>query len=86
MTTISTVSTVSAPRDHLDWSDLRALGRSDNGNRWHPSVESIKSYFDGYRSPSRAWPNSYAKAAQTVKFARWVRANDPALADRLNLI
>ena len=85
MTTISTVSTV-APRAHLDWSDLRALGRSDNGKRWHTSVESIKSYFEGYRSPSRAWPHSYAKAAQTVKFARWVRANDAALADRLNLI
>ena len=86
MTTVSTVSAVSAPRAHLDWSDLRALGRSDNGNRWHPSVESIKSYFDGYRSPSRGWPHSYAKAAQTVKFARWLRANDAALADRLNLI
>lgn len=80
------ISNVSAPRDHLDWTDLRSLGRSDNGNRWYPNVESIKTYFDGYRSPSRAWPNSYAKAAQTVKFARWLRANDGALADRLNLI
>ena len=80
------INTVSAPRAQLNWSDLRALGRSDNGKRWHPSVESIKSYFEGYRSPSRAWPHSYAKAAQTVKFARWVRANDAALADRLGLI
>ena len=68
----------------LSWAHLRALGRADNGGRWYPR-EDIALYFNGLRAPSRAWPNSYAKAAQTLKFAKWLRVNHSALADQLGL-
>ena len=68
----------------LSWPHLRALGRTDNGNRWYPR-EDIAPYFAPLRAPSRAWPNSYAKAAQTLKFAKWLRDNNPALADQLGV-
>ena len=70
--------------DTLSWAHLRALGRADNGGRWYPR-EDIAPYFNGLRAPSRAWPNSYAKAAQTAKFAKWLRVNHSALADQLGL-
>lgn len=68
----------------LSWPHLRALGRTDNGNRWYPN-DDIKPYFAPLRAPSRAWPNSYAKAAQTLKFAKWLRDNRPALAAQLGV-
>ena len=68
----------------LSWVHLRTLGKTDNGNRWYPR-EDIASYFTGLRAPSRAWPNSYAKSAQTIKFAKWLRVNHPAVADQLGL-
>ena len=68
----------------LSWPHLRALGRTDNGGRWYPN-DDIKPYFAPLRAPSRAWPNSYAKAAQTLKFAKWLRVNHSALADQLGL-
>lgn len=58
------------------WSDLRRLGRTDNAGRWYPRPE-IAEYFEGLRAPSRAWPHSYARAAQTAKFARWIEAQRP---------
>lgn len=71
-------------RKNLDWSTLRGLGRTDNGGRWYP-CEDIAEYFSAIRSPSRAWPHSYAKAAQTIKFAKWLAANKPELAKRFGL-
>ncbi len=68
----------------LEWSDMRSLGRTDNGGRWYPN-EDLAEYFTSIRSPSRSWPNSYAKAAQTVKFAKWLAANKPELAKRLGM-
>ena len=68
----------------LSWPHLRALGRTDNGNRWYPR-EDIAPYFAPLRAPSRAWPHSYAKAAHTLKFARWLRDNRPALAAQLGV-
>ena len=68
----------------LTWVDLRALGKTDNGNRWYPIAE-ISAYFDHIRAPSRAWPNSYAKAAMTAKFAAWLLATRPELAAKLGL-
>lgn len=63
----------------LTWSDLRRLGKTDNANRWFPREE-IASYFSSIRYPSRAWPHSYARAAMTKKFARWLSNNHPELA------
>lgn len=63
----------------LTWPDLRALGRTDNAGRWYPR-EDIAEYFAGIRSPSRAWPYSYARAAMTRKFATWLAANKPEIA------
>ena len=64
---------------NLTWSDLKQIGTQDNGNRWYP-VPEFKEYFEGYRSPSRAFPYSYAKAAMTKKFAKWCEANRPGFA------
>ena len=68
-------------KETLNWGDLRALGRTDNGGRWHPN-EDIAEYFNAIRSPSRAWPHSYAKAAMTSKFANWLFANRLAVAQQ----
>jgi hypothetical protein len=70
---------------NLNWQDIRAIGKTDGAGRWYP-CEDIVEYFATIRSPSRAWPHSYAKAAQTVKFARWLIVNRPAIAERLNIL
>jgi len=54
----------------LTFSDLKHYGSWDRAGRWYPS-EDIAEYFNHIRSPSRAWPYSYAKAACTVKFMKW---------------
>jgi len=69
----------------LDWQLIRLIGKSDNANRWYPS-ENVAEYFYSIRSPSRAWPHSYAKAAQTVKFAKWLTENRPVIAQKLGVI
>lgn len=66
------------PKPHLEWTDLWTLGTSDNAKRWYPRTE-IERYFRSYRSPSRAWPWSYAKAALTAKFLLWLKENEPDL-------
>lgn len=68
----------------LGWSSIRAIGKADNANRWYPSAD-VAPYFVSIRSPSRAWPHSYAKAAMTKKFATWLLANRPAVAARLGV-
>jgi len=61
------------------WTDIRRLGNTDSANRWYP-CDDIAEYFRGLRAPSRAWPHSYARAAQTAKFARWLEAQRPEIA------
>ena len=68
----------------LGWSSIRNIGRADSANRWYPSAD-VAPYFSHIRSPSRAWPYSYAKAAQTRKFAAWLLVNRPAVAARLGV-
>lgn len=63
----------------LDWADIYRLGKTDSAKRWMPDAE-IANYFRPIRAPSRAWPWSYAKAAQTLKFAKWLREHHPDLA------
>jgi hypothetical protein len=69
----------------LDWKDVYRLGTTDNAKRWYPHEE-IAPYFGSIRSPSAAWPWSYAKAAQTQKFAKWLLVNRPEVAKRFGLI
>jgi len=69
----------------LNWHTIRHIGRADNANRWQPSAE-VAEYFRSIRSPSRAWPHSYAKAAQTPKFAKWLADNRPELAVKLGVV
>jgi len=64
------------------WTHLRRLGRTDSAGRWYPSAE-IAEYFEGLRAPSRAWPHSYARAAQTAKFAKWLTTQRPEIAAKL---
>ena len=54
------------------------------GGKWYP-VEEVAEYFSGIRAPSHAWPHSYAKAAMTAKFAKWLLANKPELANSLGV-
>jgi hypothetical protein len=68
-------------KETLNWGDLRVLGRTDKGGRWFPNPN-IAEYFNSIRSPSRAWPHSYARAAQTSKFANWLFDNRAELAQR----
>jgi len=69
----------------LTWNDIYKLGKTDNANRWFPHSD-YASYFANIRTPSRSWPHSYARAALTNKFARWLINNHPAQAAKLGLI
>jgi hypothetical protein len=69
----------------LDWSQVYKIGKTDNGNRWYPS-ENVAEYFSAIRSPSRAWPHSYAKAAQTLKFSKWLAENRPEIAKQFGIL
>lgn len=57
---------------------LKELGEFDKASRWYPNKE-IAKYFMDIRSPSRAWPFSYYKAALTKKFVKWLKNNRPEL-------
>jgi len=62
--------------------DVRRIGTFDNASRWYPDAE-IAEYFKSIRSPSRAWPYSYYKAALTGKFYRWLESNKPEILQKL---
>jgi hypothetical protein len=66
----------------LNWTSIRAIGKQDSAGRWTPSAD-VAEYFAHIRAPSRAWPHSMAKAAQTAKFANWLVANRPEIASKL---
>jgi len=68
----------------LTWQDLRQLGKTDNARRWYPA-DGVAEYFRSIRSPSRAWPSSYAKAAQTKKFAIWLADTRPEIAQQMGV-
>ena len=68
----------------LGWNSIRSIGKSDSANRWYPDAD-VAPYFSNIRGPSRAWPHSYSKAAQTRKFAVWLIENRPEIAARLGL-
>ena len=68
----------------LTWNTICRIGEHDKFGRWYPN-EDIAEYFNPIRAPSRAWPNSYARAAQTKKFASWLLANRPDIAARLGV-
>lgn len=65
----------------LDWQDIRSIGSYDKAGRWYPYKE-FAPYFEPLRSPSRAFPYSYAKAAQTYKFFAYLLNNHPETACR----
>ena len=70
----------------LTHQEIKDLGRFDNANRWYPESPRIKPYFKNIRLPSRAYPYSYWKAANTKKFANWIIDNAPLLAVEFGLI
>jgi len=74
----------------LSWRDLWIhLGLiKDNAGRWYPGDDTpqpIAEYCYQYRSPSRAWPLSYAKPLLTTKFAKWLTRELPELAIKLGV-
>jgi hypothetical protein len=72
-------------RTSLNWNDLKKLGAWHGSARaWHPN-ESIADYFKNLRAPSRAYPHSYARAAQTYKFRDWLMEHKPEIASAMGL-
>ena len=68
----------------LNWESIRFFGETDSAGRWYPDSD-IAEYFSTIRSPSRAWPHSYARAAQTSTCARWLAENRPEQAARFGI-
>jgi len=74
----------------LDWPNLwKDLGMTkDKGGRFFPSEDTpewVHDYCTQFRSPSRAWPYSYAKPLLTKKFAKLLCEKDPQLAIKLGV-
>lgn len=74
----------------LEWNDLWThFGMNpDNGDRYFPGEKTqdyVCKYLGSIRTPSRRWPNSYAKAMLTQKFAKLVVRHEPALALKLGI-
>lgn len=87
---IATTNVIYTKKSTLDWSDLwTEFGmKRDNGGRWYPSAgtpDYAKNYLSNIRTPSRAWPHSYAKAMLSQKFAKLVVEYDPELAVKLDI-
>jgi hypothetical protein len=59
------------------WQTIRTIGKTDSAGRWYPNAD-VAEYFRSIRAPSRAYPHSYARAAQTKKFAAWLDARGAA--------
>jgi hypothetical protein len=55
----------------LTWNTICKIGEHDKLGRWYPCDDVA--------------PYSYAKAAQTKKFALWLLANRPDIAARLGV-
>jgi hypothetical protein len=73
------------PKSVLNWDDLHKLGmRKGSSKAWYPD-ESIAEYFINIRTPSNAWPHSYARAAQTYKFRDWLLEKRPEIAKSMGL-
>jgi hypothetical protein len=67
-------------KEALNWNDLKRIGKYGKHKAWYPD-ESVEDYFvRNIRAPSRAYPYSYARAAQTSKFVNWLFANRPEVA------
>ena len=74
----------------LQWADLwDSLGLSrDKGGRWYAGDKSpkwVQEYCSQYRTPSRAFPHSHAKALLTQKFAKLLCEKDAELAVALKI-
>ena len=68
------------------WNDFAMV--KDNGGRWFPSDNTpayASEFLTGHRSPSRAWPLSYAKPMLSQKFAKLVVEHDPVLAVKIGI-
>tara|TARA_R110002110_G_scaffold67943_1_gene184432 strand:- start:1458 stop:1706 length:249 start_codon:yes stop_codon:yes gene_type:complete len=71
----------------LTWDDVPKYYDS-SGYRPHPFKDTPFAEYiamNGYRKPSRAWPNSYINPLLTYKFAKWLVANDLETANELGL-
>ena len=60
----------------------------DKGGRWESGENTpdwAREYLKGYRTPSRSWPMSHAKALLSQKFAKLLTEKDPKLAIKLGV-
>jgi len=78
-------SSYASLRRQLEPYDLRWIGEYDDVGRWYPHNR-YREYFSHIRPPSRNFPLSYARAAQTKKFAKWLIQNHLDTAESLNLV
>ena len=74
----------------LEWPQLweKLNMKKDSAGRWEYTSKTpfkVRKYLNSYRSPSRAYPLSYAKALLTIKFAKWLCEEMPGLAVSLNV-
>lgn len=72
-------------RSTLNWPHIwkQLHFKRDNGGRWVPGArtpQSVVDYVEAKSTPSRAYPNSYAVACLTQKFARYLTEHEPELA------
>jgi len=61
------------------WSDIKSFTTQDSAGRIYPCEHTWADIYirlGGYRSPSRSWPNSYARPLMTRKFAKWLGDKD----------
>lgn len=83
---MKTIKPTATATKTLTWDDLRVFGRHDRANRWRATDPRVEPYFVFLRAPSRAWPHSHSKGAQTKKFANWLCENVPDLAKQLKIM
>jgi hypothetical protein len=75
-------------KETLEWEDVFELLHRDGAGRWDVSDDTpsfIADYCRQFRTPSRAWPQSRAKALFTKKAARHIIKEDLLLALNFNL-
>jgi hypothetical protein len=73
----------------LKWNQLASIWlKKDRAGRFTPTDDAPKwlhEYLSNYRTPSRSWPFSYAKACLSQKFAKVLSEKEPDLAQRLGI-
>lgn len=73
----SSPKAVAGPNATVGWPEIFKLCKRDSAGRYWPKTPFARAYIEkcGIRTPSRAWPHSYAKALMSKRFARSIIAH-----------